>query len=222
MSRLPVPGFDLNTWGDILNDFLSVSLNADGTLKSTGVLGTKADKVTTISGGTGLSGGGDLSANRTLTVTYGTTAGTAAQGNDARITGAEQTANKGTASGYAPLDSGSKVPTANLPKTFAPVILTDAATIATDASLSNHFRVTLGGNRTLGAPTNPVDGQKAMWEFIQDGTGSRTISLNAVFAFGTDISSVTLTTTAGARDFMGAVYNASATKWYVIAFVKGY
>lgn len=35
--------------------------------------------------GTGLTGGGALSANRTLAVVYGTTAGTAAQGNDTRL-----------------------------------------------------------------------------------------------------------------------------------------
>ena len=48
-------------------------------------------------------------------VQFGTTAGTAAQGNDTHITGAEQTTNKGTASGYAPLDATSRLPTANLP-----------------------------------------------------------------------------------------------------------
>lgn len=42
----------------------------------------------TITAGTGLTGGGDLSANRSLAVAYGTSAGTAAQGNDSRITGA--------------------------------------------------------------------------------------------------------------------------------------
>lgn len=42
----------------------------------------------TITGGTGLTGGGDLSADRTLTVTYGATAGTAAEGNDARLSDA--------------------------------------------------------------------------------------------------------------------------------------
>lgn len=42
----------------------------------------------TVTAGTGLTGGGDLSANRTLAVTYGTTAGTAAQGNDARLSDA--------------------------------------------------------------------------------------------------------------------------------------
>ncbi len=47
-------------------------------------------------------------------VVYGTTAGTAAQGNDSRIVGAEQTANKGMANGYAALDSFGLVPTAQL------------------------------------------------------------------------------------------------------------
>jgi hypothetical protein len=33
MSRLPLPGQDAGTWGSILNDYLSVEHNADGTLK---------------------------------------------------------------------------------------------------------------------------------------------------------------------------------------------
>lgn len=112
--------------------------------------------------------------------------------------------------------------TASIPGWVPPVVLTDAATIATDVSLSLHFRVTLAGNRTLGNPTNPVDGQKVIWEIIQDATGSRTLTLGSAFALGTDISAVTLTTTASKRDLLGAVYNSTTTKWYVIAFVKGY
>ncbi len=34
MSRLPTPGSDSGTWGTILNDYLSVSLNPDGTLQA--------------------------------------------------------------------------------------------------------------------------------------------------------------------------------------------
>jgi hypothetical protein len=41
-----------------------------------------------VSTSTGLAGGGDLSADRTLSVLYGTTAGTAAQGNDSRLSDA--------------------------------------------------------------------------------------------------------------------------------------
>ena len=42
---------------------------------------------------------------------------------------------------------------------LAPTVvnLTDATTIAVDASLGNDFRVTLGGNRTVGTPANPAD-----------------------------------------------------------------
>ena len=59
--------------------------------KTTGLqaaLDEKAPTTRTITAGTGLTGGGDLTANRTLAVSYGTTAGTAAQGNDTRLSDA--------------------------------------------------------------------------------------------------------------------------------------
>jgi len=43
MTRLPNPGGDSGSWGAILNDFLSVEHNSNGTLKSSGTLSTKAD-----------------------------------------------------------------------------------------------------------------------------------------------------------------------------------
>jgi hypothetical protein len=43
MSRLPTPGGDDGTWGDILNTFLDVSHNADGTLTPASVSGTGAE-----------------------------------------------------------------------------------------------------------------------------------------------------------------------------------
>lgn len=167
--------------------------------------------------GTGLSGGGALSADVTLAVSFGTAAGTAAQGNDSRLS--DSRAPSGTAGGA--LNGSYPNPALDLVP-WAVQALTDAATIATDASLGNHFRVTLAGNRILGNPTNPTDGQKALWELIQDATGSRTITLGSAFALGTDISSVTLTTTASKRDFLGAIYNSTAALWYVIAFARGY
>ena len=35
MSRLPVPGSDEGNWGEILNNYLAVSLKPDGTLSDT-------------------------------------------------------------------------------------------------------------------------------------------------------------------------------------------
>ncbi len=69
---------------------------ADGSLTQSKVqnlttdLASKADKTITITAGSGLTGGGDLSANRNVAVSFGTTSGTVTQGNDSRITGAVQ------------------------------------------------------------------------------------------------------------------------------------
>lgn len=48
-------------------------------------LDAKADETVTLTAGIGLSGGGDLSASRTFDVDYGNTAGTAAEGDDPRL-----------------------------------------------------------------------------------------------------------------------------------------
>lgn len=123
----------------------------------------------------------------------------------------------------APTASPTFTGTLTAPRVIAPPVnLTDGATVATDAALGNHFRVTLGGNRTLGNPTNPTDGQKVVWEIVQDGVGSRTLTLGSAFGLGTDVSSVTLSTAVGKRDFIGAVYSSAAAKWHVLAFAKGY
>ena len=62
-------------------------------------------------------------------------------------------------------------------------VLTDAASVATDLSLSNNFSVTLGGNRTLANPTNIVAGQSGSIFITQDGTGSRTLAYGSYFKF---------------------------------------
>lgn len=62
---------------------------------------------------------------------------------------------------------------------FAEVPLTDAATIAVDMSTFINAKVTLGGNRALGNPTNPKVGQTGFIRLIQDATGSRTLSFGS-------------------------------------------
>jgi len=102
------------------------------------------------------------------------------------------------------------------------VPLTDAATIAVDASLGNLFRVTLGGNRTMGAPTNPHDGQMIMFRIKQDVTGTRTLAWNAIYRFPAAIPSPTITPTGGRFDYIGFIYNGTDTKWDCIALVQDY
>lgn len=102
------------------------------------------------------------------------------------------------------------------------IALVDAATVASNFKIGSHFYCTLTANRTLGNPANAKDGQRFIFELIQDGTGSRTITLDTKFALGTTISSITLTTTASLRDFIEGHYSAADDKFYITKFVKGY
>jgi hypothetical protein len=88
--------------------------------------------------------------------------------------------------------------------------LTDQATVTWDASTEDVCKVTLAGNRTLAAPTNGTTGQFISILVIQDGTGSRTITWNAVYEFASD-TAPTLTTTAAKGDVFVFRYNGS--KW---------
>ena len=88
--------------------------------------------------------------------------------------------------------------------------LTDQATVAWDASTQDVCKLTLGGNRTLAAPTNNTTGQFISILVIQDGTGSRTLTWNAVFEFASD-TAPTLTTTASLGDVFVFRYNGA--KW---------
>lgn len=107
-----------------------------------------------------------------------------------------------------------------------PVTLTDAATVAIDANLGNTFRLTMtsgiGATRALGNPTNATDGQMILIEVIQDVTGSRLLTYGTNYAFGSLVTSPTLTTTASKADFLGFMYNSTAGKWRMIAFAPGY
>lgn len=169
-------------------------------------------------------GASSVGVGGTVSLTAGSSASMA--GGSITITGGAGTTTGGdvTVSGGAGGSGAAGKPILVSPviKGLTVVTLTDAATIATDASLANHFRVTLGGNRTLGNPTNPTDGQKVVWEVIQDGDGNRTLAYDTQFTFGTDVASCTVSTTASKRDFIGAIYNSTATKWYVTSCVRGY
>lgn len=48
MSRLPNVGGDSDAWGDILNDFLGVSIEADGTIDADSIVNTPAGDITAI------------------------------------------------------------------------------------------------------------------------------------------------------------------------------
>jgi hypothetical protein len=102
------------------------------------------------------------------------------------------------------------------------VALSDAGTISVNAANGNTFRVTLGGNRTMGTPSNPADGQMILFEIMQDLTGSRTLAWSGAYLFTTSLPAPTLTTTASYVDVVGFKFNSSAAKWRCLAVSLGY
>ena len=91
-------------------------------------------------------------------------------------------------------------------------VLTDGSTVAWNVINSPVAKLTLGGNRTLSAPsgTTPISGQFISLLIIQDGTGGRTISWNAAYEFALD-TAPTLTATANLGDLFTFRYNGA--KW---------
>jgi len=78
-------------------------------------------------------------------------------------------------------------------------VLTDGATVTPDFNDSNHFSLTIGGNRTLANPTNLTAGQSGCIWITQDGTGSRTLAFGSYWDFSGG-TAPTLTTAANSTD----------------------
>lgn len=98
--------------------------------------------------------------------------------------------------------------------------LTDGATVNWDMASGYNAKVTLGGNRTLAAPTNVQAGITYTIQVIQDGTGSRTVTWNAAYKWGTAGTPV-LTTTASATDIV-TCFAKDTTPTLLCAINKGY
>jgi hypothetical protein len=102
-----------------------------------------------------------------------------------------------------------------VPIGFADENLIDAATVATDANRATTLTLTLGANRTMGAPTNANPGQRLRYRLIQDNTGGRTVTWASgtggfKFPGGT---APTLTTTANRWDYLDFEYNERSATW---------
>ena len=86
--------------------------------------------------------------------------------------------------------------------------IADATSIVMNMATNNQFLVTLGGDRTLAAPTNLTVGQTGHIYCIQDSTGSRTLGYNSVFQFAGGSDPV-LTAAGGSVDLL--VFSVRAT-----------
>lgn len=103
-----------------------------------------------------------------------------------------------------------------------PVVLTDAAVIAVDATQGNLFYLTLGGSHQLGTPTGPKDGQKILLAVTQDNTGSRVLSYTSAWEFCLTLPQPVLSVSPGKTDYLGFIYSGAASVWRLLAFLPGF
>jgi hypothetical protein len=93
-----------------------------------------------------------------------------------------------------------------------PVALTDASTIAVNAALSNNFTVTLGGNRTLGNPSNLKAGQTLnFWVTQPSSGGPDTLAYGSDYQAPGGTATLVLSTGASAKDLLTCVSDTTST-----------
>lgn len=165
-------------------------------------LALKAYASVTLTAGSGLTGGGDLSANRTFAVGAGT--GMVVNADDVAV-------DKASAANVRAAASNKVVTTDIVETASAFVALTDATTVAVDWDAGINFALTVTANRIIGNPTN---GQPGTWRTIyvlgNDAT-DRTITFGNQYLGGVP----TITDAYNARGYLLMIFCITTTHFSV-------
>jgi hypothetical protein len=171
----------------------AAGINVPGEVQTTKIAFTDGDDAITVA-----DGGGITAANGITSTAASNTFG-ATSFNDANITNVGSIALDSIAS-----DAGTGTAitfgAGNVPNTNTDTSVSGST--APDFSQYTNFIWTLTGNLVLTDPGDEVAGQSGIFVFIQDGTGSRTLSHAADQYFVAGGTSITLTTTASAVDIV--------------------
>ena len=171
----------------------AAGINVPGEVQTTKIAFTDGDDAITVA-----DGGGITAANGITSTAASNTFG-ATSFNDANITNVGSIALDSIAS-----DAGTGTAitfgAGNVPNTNTDTSVSGST--APDFSQYTNFIWTLTGNLVLTDPGDEVAGQSGIFVFIQDGTGSRTLSHAADQYFVAGGTSITLTTTASGIDIV--------------------
>ena len=99
------------------------------------------------------------------------------------------------------------------------VVITDATSITINADttdIATQANTQTAGTLTVNSPTGtPYNGQKLMLRLLS--TNVQTFSWNAIFTGSTDVALPTVSSGSSKYDYVGFIYNSTATKWQLIA-----
>jgi hypothetical protein len=197
------------TWANTtLNDIaasLTGSVAADGQTPMTGALNMATNKITNLVDGTVSTDAATLGQVNTVVAGYqtiinsvGILKGAGAGSISAATAGTDYTV-------------ATAVTNFSKQQYFGNVALTDASTVAWNARDAQVATFTfVSSNRTMGAPTNLVDGAYYGLAIIQN-AGSNTLTWNSVFKWASG-TAPTLSTAAGAKDYF--VFRSDGTNMY--------
>jgi hypothetical protein len=112
----------------------------------------------------------------------------------------------------------------SIPGQIRTTTIADATSITMNADTTD-FAVQVNtqsaGTLTINAPTGtPINGQKLMLRL--QATNLQTFSWNAAFAGSTDLALPTASSTGAKYDYIGFVYNSTASKWQMVAKMFGF
>lgn len=80
---------------------------------------------------------------------------------------------------------------------------------------------TLTGNMLVNPPTGtPVDGQRLTLRLNQNATGGWTVSFDAIYRFGLDLTAADLSTSPNAENRLTFQFNSAAAKWEAVGLVR--
>jgi hypothetical protein len=115
------------------------------------------------------------------------------------------------------------VPVVTDPGPSGAVSLAYAATVTVNTDLYDVANIAaLGGSMTLAASGSPIDGQRLLVRFAQDGTGSRVLSHSSSFAFGTTVLSSGDPSAASSKWEREYRYESVSAKWRCIGLWVGF
>ena len=181
---------------------VSGDLKVGGEVQTANIGFTDGDNAITIA-----DGGGITAANGITSTAASNTLG-ATSFNDANITNVGSIALDSIASD-AGVGTAITFGAGNVPNTL--VAGSQTGNITPDMSQYTNFILTLTGNIVLQDPGDEVAGQSGVFVFIQDGTGSRTLSHADDRYFVAGGTSITLSTAANAKDIVPYFVEADGT-----------